>query len=227
MSVDAYKLPSEINNNLPSLQVQNKREHGLIAVSNFNSYFSVKNMEILFSWGCENFNDFNVFIMDKVSIFNLKALGYDEKQASKRTKKHDRNLKNKVIKSLINIGFNLDESRKKILLLSELSKSDKYIEAYERYVQIFETNTSFRNDCLGATKSMLSEKIHSVNDEAIYMSVKYVLAELPIWFEIHHILGLPSSVLVYKDLSFFWKRICYNYNFLSPQQEIFIKCVDG
>ena len=216
-----------VNSLANSKKAVTKRYHALIAVSTFNSYFSIKNMKSLFSWAYENFNDFNVFIMDEVSIFNLMALGYDEEQALKKTKKHDRNLKNKVIKSLTNIGFILEESNKKIILLSHLSESDKYIEAYKRYVHIFENNPSFRNDCLGATKSMLSEKIQNVNDEAIYLSVKYLLAELPLWFEIPYILDLPSSVLVYKDLSFFWKRICYNYNLLSPQQEVLIKCVDG
>jgi tRNA-dependent cyclodipeptide synthase len=211
---------------MSSKKTVTKRDHALIAVSTFNSYFSVKNMEILFRWSSENFNDFNIFIMDEVSFFNLMALGYDEKKAFDKTKKHDRNLINKVIKSLTNIGLDLESSKKKILLLSQLSKNDCYIEAYNRYVHIFETNVSFRNDCLGATKSMLSEKMEDLNDKVIQLSVKYLLAELPIWFEIPYILGLPSSVLVYKNLSFFWKRICYNYNFLSPQQEIMIKCVD-
>ncbi len=163
-------------------------------------------MKILFSWADENFNDFNVYIMDQVSIFNLIALGYNEEQALKKTKKHDRNLINKVVKS---------GPANKIILHSDLSQTPRYIEAYERYVHIFENNPNFRNDCLG----ILSEKGRNV-------SVKYLLAELPLWFEIPYLLNISSSVLVYKDLSIFWKRICYDYNLLSPQQEIFIKCVN-
>jgi tRNA-dependent cyclodipeptide synthase len=211
----------------PTIELStNKREHALVAVSAFNSYFSVNNMEILFDWACKNFNYFNIFIMDEVSIFNLMALGYDKETALKKTKKHDRNLKNKVIKSLVKIGFTLDESREKILLLSQISKNNQYIKAYERYLKIFEANESFRNDCLGATKSMLSEKMKNVSEEAVRLSVNYLLAELPFWFEIPYILNISSSVLVYKDLSFYWERICCNYNLISSHQEILIKRVD-
>lgn len=203
-----------------------QRDHGFIAVSAFNSYFSVKNMEILFNWSCNNFRDFNVFIMDEVSIFNLMALGYNEGHAYKKTRKHDNNLKNKVIKSLVNIGFSLEMSNKKILFLSNISQSETYINSYERYLKIFENNLSFRNDCLGATKSMLLDKVAYVSNNAVNLSVKYLLAELPFWFDIPYVLNIPSSTLVYKDMPFFWKRICYNYGLLSPQQEILIKNVD-
>ncbi|HLW73146.1 MAG TPA: tRNA-dependent cyclodipeptide synthase [Candidatus Babeliales bacterium] len=191
-----------------------KKDHALIAVSAFNGYFSIKNMVILFNWAYKEFNNFNVFLMDEVSIFNLMALGYDKEQALKKTKKHDSNLKNKVIKSLNTIGFN------------QISQSDTYLEAYKRYVHIFETNASFKKDCLDATKMMLLKKINNVSDKALHLSLKYLLAELPIWLDIPYVLNLPSSVLVYKDLPFSWERICYNYNLLSPQQEILIKYVD-
>lgn len=199
-----------------------KKEHGLIAISSFNSYYSTKNIKLLFSWACENFNDFHVFLMDESSIFNLMAIGYDEHQAIKKTKKQDRNLKNKVIKSLEDLGLNTD---KKIILLSQLSKNDRYIKVYKYYINIFETNIDFKNDCLEATKAMLSGKIQNVNDDAIFLAVKYILDEPPLWFEIPYILNIQSSVLVYNNLSVYWKRICYDYKFLSPQQEIWIKDV--
>lgn len=203
-----------------------KKDHALIAVSAFNSYFSIKNMEILFNWACKEFNNFNVFFMDEVSIFNLMALGYDEEQALKKTKKHDSNLKNKIIQSLNNIGFNSEDSQKKMILLSQISQSDTYLAAYKRYMHIFETNAFFKKDCLDATKTMLLKKINNVSDKVLHLSLKYLLAELPIWLDIPYVLNLPSSVLVYKDLPLPWERICYNYNLLSPQQEILIKRVD-
>jgi len=204
-----------------------KKEHALIGVSPCNSYFSISNMEFLFSWARENFHNFNVFIMDGASIFNFMAMGYDEKRALKKTRKNDKNLQNKVITSLTNIGFSLVDARKKILLLSELSKCDKYIEVYNRYVHIFETNAIFREDCLGATKLMLSEKMEDVTDEAIHLSMKYLLAELPLWLETPNVLNIQSSAVIYQVLSFFWGRICYNHSFLSPKQELIIKRFDG
>lgn len=100
------------------------------------------------------------------------------------------------------------------------------MEAYQRYLNIYETNDSFKNDCLGATNIVLLNKNNNLSDEAVYISVNYVLAELPIWFNIPYLLNITESVLVYKELSFFWKRICYNYNLMSSQQKILIKNVD-
>jgi tRNA-dependent cyclodipeptide synthase len=203
--------------------IKNSNRHALIAVSPFNSYFSVKNMTMLFNWAYKNFDTFNIFMMDEVSVFNLMAIGYSEQQALQKTKKQDHNLKNKVIKSLTSIGFSVVDAHEKIVLLSQLSKSNHYSELYKKYTHIFKTNTLFRQDCLDATKAMLSEKMELVSDKAISLAVHYLLAELPIWFDIPYLLNIESSVLVYKELSFFWKKICYNYNLLSPQQTILIK----
>jgi cyclo(L-tyrosyl-L-tyrosyl) synthase len=231
MSREAYS-PSlathntQINYQPIHAKVIPKGEHALVAVSPCNSYFSIKNMEALFNWTHENFHDFNVFITDGASVFNFIALGYDKKLALKKTKKNDSGLKCKVIRSLTNIGFSTDDSRKKILFLSHLSKTDRYIKMYNYYMHIFQSNTSFRNDCLGATKTMLLERMEDVSDDAANLAVKYLLAELPLWLDSPSVLGIESSSIIYKELSFFWERICYHHKLLAPKQEICIKCVE-
>lgn len=204
----------------------NKKGHALVAVSPCNSYFSIKNMEVLFSWVHKNFHDFNVFMMDGASIFNFMAMGYDTRHALEKTKKNDSGVKCKVVRSLTNIGFSSDDSRKKLLFLSQLSNHDRYIKIYKHYAHIFETNASFRNDCLGATKEMLSGKMEHVSNDAANLAVKYLLAELPLWLDSPSVLGIESSAIVYKELSFFWEKICYQHNLLAPKQEICIKCVE-
>lgn len=63
-----------------------KGNYALIAVSPFNSYFSINNMKKLFNWADINFIDFNVFMMDEVSVYNLMAIGYDKKKLYKKQK---------------------------------------------------------------------------------------------------------------------------------------------
>jgi cyclo(L-tyrosyl-L-tyrosyl) synthase len=203
-----------------------KKDHALIAISPFNSYFSVKNITRLLQWAAETFHQFNLFIMDGASKFNLMALGYDEEKAIKKTNKQDKKLKNKVIKSCMALGMTEKDAHEKIILLSQLSQAQRYSESYKRYKNIFETHGSFRNDCLGATRLMLEHRMETVSDEAVNMAVEYLLAELPLWFDIPYLLDLPSSVLVYKDLSPLWRKIYYHYNLVSPQQELLIKNVD-
>lgn len=185
----------------------------LVAISSRNSYYSVKNMTLLFGWAKMQYEDFNVFVMDAASKYNLMALGYNETRAIKITRKNDQNLINKIMTSLENAGA----KETKIIRLSDLEHTERYCELYDKYYSYFESNVNFRNDCLEATKEA------SPNAD-INIAVNYLLAELPIWFDIPFLLNIHSAVLVYKDLTLSWRKICYNYDLLSTNQEFMIKC---
>ncbi|MBX9697459.1 MAG: tRNA-dependent cyclodipeptide synthase, partial [Alphaproteobacteria bacterium] len=92
--------------------------HALIGISPFNGYFTTSNIEKTLIWAHSNFENFEVFTMDKASKYNLIAMGYSENEAIKKAKKQDQHLKNKIIRGLESIGFSEDEAKKKILLIS-------------------------------------------------------------------------------------------------------------
>lgn len=207
-------------------QPSHKVEHFLIVVSPFNGYFTSKNMEILFKWAKNNCSSFDVFTMDKASKYNLIAMGYDEEQAIRKTLKQDKNLYNKIITCLKNIGFSEEEAERKILLISHLNNNKSYLRIYKKCLNLFETNTDFRNDCLTISKGFLETKVEEVSDSAINIAVNYILEELPVWFDTPSILGISSSVLVYKDFSFYWRSICSNYGLVSNKQRILIKNIN-
>lgn len=252
MPLEAYSSNSVIHNGLPRSQVEihcqpinklsksqrsfsksdpqkkfSKKEHALIGVSPFNGYFSAINMEILFKWANENFDNFSIFTMDKASKYNLMAMGYEEEQAIKKTKKQDQHLYNKVVRCLINIGFGEEESRKKILLISHLKENERYLKLYKECLGLFENNASFRLDCLNASKCIFANKVEVVTEESTRIAVNYLLEELPIWLNTPYILGIRTSVFVYKDLPPYWYNICYNYGLIAPKQKIFIKSLEN
>ncbi|WP_010302596.1 tRNA-dependent cyclodipeptide synthase [Candidatus Odyssella thessalonicensis] len=198
-------------------------EHALIGISPFNGYFSTQNIENLIRWASNNFKDFDIFTMDSASKYNLMAIGYTEGDAIKKTKKQDQHLQNKIVRCLTNIGLTKEEAQKKIVFISHLYQNERYLELYKEYLNLFKNNTSFRSDCLNASKSILSQKIAEVTDESAYLAVNYLLQEIPIWFNTPYILGINSSVFVYKDLPLFWRNVCYNYGLISPNQKILIK----
>ena len=200
-------------------------EHALVAISTFNSYFSIENMEKLFYWAHQNYSYFNIFFMDGASKFNLMAIGYDEQKAIRKTRSHDNNLKNKIIKSLSSIDPSFEYSQNRIILLSDLSCNKIYIDLYNIVQKKFDEDINFQRDCFEATKMMLSTKTPEVTQEALDLAVQYLLAELPLWFNTPDILDVNSSSLVYKDFSVPWQRICYDHKFLSPNQKITIKSV--
>jgi cyclo(L-tyrosyl-L-tyrosyl) synthase len=201
--------------------------HALIGVSPFNGYFTTSNIETLLRWAHFNFKDFSIFTMDKASKYNLMAVGYEELEAVKKTRKQDQHLKNKIIRGLEKIGFSPEEAEKKILLISNLYENDKYNEIYKYCLHLFKTNPSFKSDCLSASKYTLVDKAEKVTEEAAHLAVNYLLEELPVWINTPYILDIPFSVFVYKDLSLPWYNIFHRYGLVSPNQKIFIRCISS
>jgi cyclo(L-tyrosyl-L-tyrosyl) synthase len=229
---EIFNLMMQLKNNISEIyypietQYLPKIEHSLIVVSPFNGYFTSQNMEILFRWANDNCLSFDVFTMDKASKYNLIAMGYEESHAVKKTRKQDINLYNKIITCLKNIGFSEEESKKKILLISHLDKNKNYLRIYKHCMELFETNANFRNDCLNLSKCFLETKMEEISDKSMHIAVNYILEELPVWFDTPSIIGIPSSVLVYKDFSLFWQKICLNYNLVASNQKILIKNIN-
>lgn len=73
----------------------------------------------------------------------------------------------------------------------------------------------FRADCLSATNNILSSKTDNVTSEMELIAVKYLLSELPIWFDSPYIFDISHITLAYKNLPEVFQRICYNYDMLK------------
>lgn len=200
-----------------------QNHHALIGVSPFNGYFTASNIEKTLIWAHSNFDNFNVFTMDKSSKYNLIAMGYAEDEAIKKTKKQDQHLKNKIMRGLKSIGISEQDAEKKILLISHLYENPHYIELYEYCKNLFRSNSSFRDDCLNASEQILLGKTDHITRELLNVSVQYLLEELPVWIDTPYILGIPFSVFVYKDLSEFWCNLFNKYGLVSDNQKILVK----
>ncbi len=197
--------------------------HALIGVSPFNGYYNSDNIDALIAWASVTFEDFHVFTMDESSKYNLMAQGYSEEDAIKKTRKQDKHLLNKIVRGLEKIGCAQSEARSKILLISDLRHNEKYLDLYQKYYILYQNNADFRSDCLNAARAILHEKISTDMDQAALIAVQYLLEEIPVWFDTPAIMGVSSSVFVYKDLPFYWKKVCCDYNLGAPTQRIYIK----
>lgn len=67
-------------------EILHAREHAVIGVSPFNSYFSEGNIASLIAWAKANFRAFHIYLPDGPSQFTLEALGYRESNARKKAK---------------------------------------------------------------------------------------------------------------------------------------------
>jgi cyclo(L-tyrosyl-L-tyrosyl) synthase len=187
--------------NTDSQELFLSREHAVLGISPFNSYYSEDTLKKLFSWGLSNFKKINIFIPDGISVYTLQAMGYSEEKARKKTKSQDKYLKNKAMKALIANNLSKEENEK-MLFCSDLMKNKRYLKFYYNYEKLYENDEDFRKGCLATSKMVLASKGFqgNINDEAVRVAVKYFIAELPIYLNIPEILNVSSSLYVYKDL---------------------------
>jgi cyclo(L-tyrosyl-L-tyrosyl) synthase len=190
------------------------REHVLIAISPFNSYYSEENLKKLFNWGLGTFKNMNIFIPDEISVYTLQAMGYSEDKAKKKTRLNDNNLKNKAIRALLANGLSDIEANNIMVLCSNLIHNEKYLKFHDVYKKLYENDENFRKGCLETSKIVLSSKgfLGDINDEAACVAVKYFIAELPMYLNIPEILNIPSSLYTYKDLPSHFLTSVYNKN---------------
>lgn len=66
--------------------IYQRRRHIVIAISPFNKFFSENNIYILLKWVVDNFNGFNIFIPEEITVYTMLALGYSEIRSRKKIK---------------------------------------------------------------------------------------------------------------------------------------------
>ncbi|GHT98796.1 hypothetical protein FACS1894126_4600 [Alphaproteobacteria bacterium] len=197
------------------------KEHALIGISPFNGYYTEERMEKLFFWALNSFQNISIFIPDEISKYTLQAVGYSEDKAIKKTKRQDNYLKHKAIRALIANKLSEAESENKIVCLSELVASDAYQKFYNNYLELYKNDEPFKKGCLMTSKWVLENKdlFENISDESVNIAVQYFLAELPLYLNTPEILGVSSSLFVYKDPpADFLKEIYEDNKLVSPQQ---------
>jgi cyclo(L-tyrosyl-L-tyrosyl) synthase len=221
--VKNIEFPSKYYINQDSENTVPTKNHALIGVSPFNSFFSESLLGNLLSWGLKSFNDMHVFIPTKISTYTFLALGYPENRARIKTKKQDSYLTNKVLRAFMSHGFSESEARARIVSLDDLNTNEEYLKIYKRCQDAFEHNLTFRNGCLSTSKWILSdkEKVNSISEDSLNIAVQYFLAELPLFLDTPKILNISSSFFVYKEMPEFLKNI-YEKNFLVASNQGFL-----
>jgi cyclo(L-tyrosyl-L-tyrosyl) synthase len=206
----------------------------VIGISPFNSYFSVENITKMIKVVASNFNDFCVFIPDKVSTYTLESLGYTASEAKNKTRKQDNYLKNKVKKALEIVAENYKASSSSILLLSEMLKNNDYMEVYESCRKEFNSNDKFREGCIDASNCALESNTDKrdieITQEVLLKAVEYFLYELPLFMDLPKIQHKESAVFIYTCAPQFIEHIYRNRNestLISPSQAYAIYPKDG
>ena len=184
-------------------EILEKREHALIGISPFNSYFSEENIKKLIYWGYTNFKNFHLLIPDTLPCFNFLAIGYSDSKALNKTKRQIQYLLNKVNRAFSNLSLNITNSNK-LVMISKFSKNHVYHELYDSCLKKYVNETDFKQRCFSASELVLKNYTINIIPSMLDMSSKYLLGELPFYINTPKILGIDSSLLVYhENIEFF------------------------
>lgn len=178
-----------------SREIFNRKEHVLVGISPFNSYYSEENIEKILAFVIENrFKNFHVFLADEMSFYNLLALGYDEKEAWAKTRKRDRNLRNKTLR----VFEKLNISEEHLLKNQTLINNPKYPILFEKYAMV-EGDSIFRDILFTVMDELHFEgEYNKIIHREIGM--KYFIAELPILLNCPELFNVASSIFMYCSI---------------------------
>jgi cyclo(L-tyrosyl-L-tyrosyl) synthase len=177
-------------------EILEKREHVLIGISPFNSYYSLENIQKLIKWGSESFKSCQVFVPDTLPVFNFIAIGYAESKALSKTKHQIKYLMNKIEKAFTNLKVSVEN---KIITVSSCSKITAFKELYHICMNRYDVDEEFKKDCTEAASGVLRGYTKNVTQDMLDTSAKYLLGELPFYLDTPKIVGVNTSTFVYHE----------------------------
>ena len=205
--------------NNKSKEIFKKKEFALIGVSPFNSFFDNQNIYTILKDVSQTFENYYVFIPNKISSYTLKALGYDDQRIHHKVRKQDNYLKNKTLKVLDQLN-NFQVNR--IILLSDLVNNDEYNKSYNQCLKLYNENSFFKKGCIETSSWVLSAHEYKrniiINEEMKEIAVQYFLKELPLFLNSSKILNVKSCMFIYHNIPQFLKVIYNNYDLANQNQ---------
>ena len=186
-------------------EILEKREHVLLGISPLNSYYSEEKINELLHWARDNFQSFHVLTSDTIFKQNFLALGYEDKKATKKTHQHWNTLRNKILRSFENIGYNEKDCQDKIVALSgKLPGGDLFNAIREACRKRYTHDPEFKQKCLSSSKEVIKNYSADVNDAMLEVAAVYLLEEMPFYLDTPGMLDVPTSLMVYhKAIPFF------------------------
>ena len=202
-----------------------KKPFALVAISPFNSYFSSEKILEIFEWVNGHYEDFGIFFPDKISKYNLEAIGYDEAKLHQKVIKQDNHTLNRI-NSALNIfkEKHPDKTKIPIYTISVLKEIPLYRDLYNHYLNMFYNNKDFRLACQSMVQLFLTNKIPAIDTDdfqssvATYMASQYLLFEMPVMMSMADIIKVKSCDYVYHDMSSFLKQLSSDKTIMPANQ---------
>jgi tRNA-dependent cyclodipeptide synthase len=169
-----------------------------------NGFFSRKRVEIAICGFARLSGNVAVVVPDTIAIHTYRALGYAERAAKERVKKHGLLLKGRCRRALeLNGALSPDSQVRMLDWENDISSGSNYQSAYAEVKGLFETHQRFREDILQTARMFLESKASSspISEAAAAECSHYLLKELAFLRICRGILGTDVLIPYHKHFA--------------------------
>ncbi|MFB8001068.1 tRNA-dependent cyclodipeptide synthase [Nocardia sp. NPDC056000] len=174
------------------------RDHLLLGISPFNSYFTRDRIAELTRWAAKEFRHIQFHLPDTPSIFTLLALGFPEDKARKRAHENGLKMRNRIRDAITLAG--LPDADSRIVNWAYVDTDPAFLALHREVLALFDIDSTFREQCLETSRNVLRHRLPAGTEpeiEQCVIAARYFLAELPLFLDTPGIVGSESSLYAY------------------------------
>lgn len=177
-------------------RIVDRAEHGLIALSPFNSHYKPAHVRELVSWCHARFTRVDIFAPGYEAAYTLTAAGIAPHDAVRRVRQAVNTLRTAAAKALAACGDR--EPHLSVHTWTTLAARPAYRASLTRVRAAYAEDPVVRQACREMARLAVRTNSGAEPDEAqLDIAVRYPLAELPLIVDSPAIFGAPSSVFLY------------------------------
>lgn len=193
---------------LKGWELVKKRELITVGMSIGNGYFTKERVEIILTGMANYFREVVVIIPDLPVLHTYRALGHNERDAVEKMKKHKQTIERHCRHASEQIKCQLGiENIKMLTWGNDFSEEECYKHAYDRAVDVFHSNPSFKEAILRNTERYILARLEDSDvqqlggmKKMVEIAAHYLIEEMA-FHEISHIVfGGEVIASYYKEL---------------------------
>jgi cyclo(L-tyrosyl-L-tyrosyl) synthase len=180
-----------------SIALVARRDHALLGISPWNSYYRPRRIEELVAWACREFRSVDVLVPGYEAAYTLMAGGTETLEAVHRARKVGPQLRNPAYRALQRAG--VADWQRRVHSWTELANRPAYAALRAAAEEAYVHDPVVRDACRTVARTAVRHAAGGEEraDARIELAVRYALAELPLLLDTPAILSVPSSVFVY------------------------------
>ncbi|MYW93005.1 tRNA-dependent cyclodipeptide synthase [Amycolatopsis rubida] len=185
-----------------SARLLDKAEHGLLALSMFNSYFSQEVIDFSVAAMHDRFRTFDVVTPGEQMRSLLEAAGYDQQRALAKVRKNLSMLRGRTLRAFDRIGVPRLTAQAHLLTFDDFRGGTPHDEITAVIREKAEHDNVFRDACLNISRRVLRrvDQSRQPTEAELEATIGYYVSEAAVMTNTADMLGHDSSVTCYRHV---------------------------